>query len=1080
MKVSNVLLNPSKIDGPSNLQGASSQSNHLGMVNLGNTCYLNAVLQVLVNSEGFVYHLQQAHTMLTKQHDNRMTQQDLHNQDNKIMNSPSRLPLDSEFVNSNILFAALATFVGNCCKLRSKRSPPPLDPSPILSAMSATADSQSATPRWSGFRQQDAHELLVALLGRLQGEVLALQSLLFPLTDSSRIPVSKALCPATRTVCGCMLHTLICGSCGHQSQVKEQFSHLSLQLPESVPVGRSVKLQDLMSQYFKEEVVEKSCDKCGQKCGPHKLRHSFCRLPPVLVVHLKRFRHESLEGGIHRYSKLHLLVDAASGALNVRPFCCPKRTEEDSHDLTHSVPDSPLFDEDSPEVSPKGLFQPSHGLLFSTSAAQPVEITKPTRFLVTLADSAGSTKGLPSAWRSRAEAVSATAEILHKCTSSPSSGIGGVFTRSSGETNSSILASPSPLTTTSPPHLGEAMLPDEIKLPDRGVQACSRPTFFGLAGGAGPKQVSRLQGMRLAGQPHLSTAVGSRLDVSCLTSTAASASISPAVTTAPTQPSPNASSYPCSAPSKMFTERRGGSSDQGLTAFNSPPDKLMPVVAASTFFSLSECKEGRFFVTTNPGCDSALPTPSADTFSTKAQPDHGSLQQRSTSAVGVLIKQQPILLEEDMLSEEQQLQLALEESMKCFEKSQQPGLPYCNKSAPRQTSGKHVYINNGTAGTHSLCQASWPAPPVSSGFDEDVTLALKLSMELSQEEAHDQLLTTDKQQSNQKGLDSPEAVRSGCRSEPDLALQGDDFSFWSPVVNGSNKCVSSPFKSLIVKGMGIRTGVTKSCTPLRTQSAALTDGNIKAGLNTPAFKQPDPSFAQGDQKRRTPSSRPQPQDLTILRPSKLFKYDEMGSRQYNKGPETSKWDVELEEVDPSLDDVQLLWKKQRKVADRAIPLRKVLLVEDSDVDEQGERSQDDNKENILGHCKGLDQSLNITVGEASSTTIPKVYSSAPPQQNRCLGDPAGSLVSRGGKCLEHLYSGEKKEHGIGLYSLYGAILHRGATPFSGHYVSHVKCGQEWLLFNDETVVPMKFAAILQDVAQDGYVLFYRTEGSFKS
>lgn len=49
------------------------------------------------------------------------------------------------------------------------------------------------------------------------------------------LPVSRALCPASRNFSGCLQHTLTCSECGHVTRVKEAFNHLSLDLP--APVG---------------------------------------------------------------------------------------------------------------------------------------------------------------------------------------------------------------------------------------------------------------------------------------------------------------------------------------------------------------------------------------------------------------------------------------------------------------------------------------------------------------------------------------------------------------------------------------------------------------------------------------------------------------------------------------------------------------------------------------------------------------------------------------------------------------------------------------------------------------------------
>jgi hypothetical protein len=161
------------------------------------------------------------------------------------------------------------------------------------------------------------------------------------------------LCPASRNFTGCLQHTLTCIECGHVTLVKEQFNHLSLDLP--TPAGSSAgaagagsgsapgsparghgqqqqgadaelkwllsggvsqptagaagggnsssdlqhvpDLQALLANFFAPETLEKACEACGAAAAQHSLTHAVRRLPRVLVVHLKRFQWQVLPGG---------------------------------------------------------------------------------------------------------------------------------------------------------------------------------------------------------------------------------------------------------------------------------------------------------------------------------------------------------------------------------------------------------------------------------------------------------------------------------------------------------------------------------------------------------------------------------------------------------------------------------------------------------------------------------------------------------------------------------------------------------------------------------------------------------------
>ncbi|GBF94656.1 hypothetical protein Rsub_07392 [Raphidocelis subcapitata] len=111
------------------------------------------------------------------------------------------------------------------------------------------------------------------------------------------VRLSDAACPASRAFTGCLQHELRCQACGHVTTLKEQFSCLSLDLPApgASPLV-ATPLDVLVAAFFAPEELTKACDACGAAAAPHTLRHALRRLPPVLVVHLKRFSVQLLEG----------------------------------------------------------------------------------------------------------------------------------------------------------------------------------------------------------------------------------------------------------------------------------------------------------------------------------------------------------------------------------------------------------------------------------------------------------------------------------------------------------------------------------------------------------------------------------------------------------------------------------------------------------------------------------------------------------------------------------------------------------------------------------------------------------------
>lgn len=80
--------------------------------------------------------------------------------------------------------------------------------------------------------------------------------------------------------------TVKCRTCGYESATYEGFSHLSLELPQD---NRQCSLTDCLNLYFNGESIDGwFCPQCKQNRDAIK-KLDICRLPPVLVIHLKRF-----------------------------------------------------------------------------------------------------------------------------------------------------------------------------------------------------------------------------------------------------------------------------------------------------------------------------------------------------------------------------------------------------------------------------------------------------------------------------------------------------------------------------------------------------------------------------------------------------------------------------------------------------------------------------------------------------------------------------------------------------------------------------------------------------------------------
>ncbi|PKI85398.1 Doa4p [Malassezia vespertilionis] len=164
-------------------------------------------------------------------------------------------------------------------------------------------------PAFSGGEQQDSQEFLTFLLDGIHEDLnLVQQRPTTELGDAQQEELNR-LPPQLASIAewgmyrrrndsvvvdafqGQLRNQLQCLTCGYTSRTYNAF--LSLSLP--VPHGRGMTqaaLQQCLDMFVREEILDKSnawrCPKCKKPRRATK-RLSLARLPPILVVHLKRF-----------------------------------------------------------------------------------------------------------------------------------------------------------------------------------------------------------------------------------------------------------------------------------------------------------------------------------------------------------------------------------------------------------------------------------------------------------------------------------------------------------------------------------------------------------------------------------------------------------------------------------------------------------------------------------------------------------------------------------------------------------------------------------------------------------------------
>ncbi|XP_034041983.1 ubiquitin carboxyl-terminal hydrolase 37 [Thalassophryne amazonica] len=247
---------------------AQPQSTLQGFSNLGNTCYMNAILQSLFSLPSFSIDLLKQSIPWKKVPINALLRRFAHLMAKKDVGCPE--------TKKDLLRK-------------------------VKSAISSTAE------RFSGNMQNDAHEFLSQCLDQLKDDVDKINKSCS--NEATASLSSNAVCEDGHQVAGVpgeevgtsrsytcpvavnmefeVQHTITCKSCGEVVTKREQFNDLSIDLPRKKKTLLLRSIQDSLDLFFRMEEIEYSCEKCNGNAAT--VTHKFSKLPRVLILHLKRY-----------------------------------------------------------------------------------------------------------------------------------------------------------------------------------------------------------------------------------------------------------------------------------------------------------------------------------------------------------------------------------------------------------------------------------------------------------------------------------------------------------------------------------------------------------------------------------------------------------------------------------------------------------------------------------------------------------------------------------------------------------------------------------------------------------------------
>uniref|UniRef100_A0AC34FM15 Ubiquitin carboxyl-terminal hydrolase n=1 Tax=Panagrolaimus sp. ES5 TaxID=591445 RepID=A0AC34FM15_9BILA len=238
-----------------------------GLANMGNTCYMNSILQATFIIDSFSKSLFESFKFFKKEAFN-----------------------SEHFIKRYLpLMEALSNLLSNRCSGSSLT----MFLKSVLGCVSTAAD------KFRNNRQEDAHEFLTDMLSQLQSEFKeAVRQL------NGRRPHFLVSSDPIRECFGYTLRRIFsCQKCQHETSVEEENTNFIVHISDERLKSGKFTFADILRDSMAEEIVDHVCEKCNASAAV--MKHEFVKLPEHFIFVIRRYVYNQKSGHKH---KLHAKV----------------------------------------------------------------------------------------------------------------------------------------------------------------------------------------------------------------------------------------------------------------------------------------------------------------------------------------------------------------------------------------------------------------------------------------------------------------------------------------------------------------------------------------------------------------------------------------------------------------------------------------------------------------------------------------------------------------------------------------------------------------------------------------------------